>query len=45
MLRKLRCDVIQGYYYRKPLCAENFGKVLLEHKHKRSRLTAVTAIN
>lgn len=44
MLRKLRCDVIQGYYYSKPLCSENFGKFLLEQKHKRNRLTAVSAI-
>ena len=43
MLRKLRCDVIQGYYYSKPLNAADFYQFLLQQK-QRAKLTAV-AIN
>lgn len=42
MLRKLRCDVLQGYYYSKPLSASDFGRFLLEQKQQRTRLTAVS---
>jgi diguanylate cyclase (GGDEF)-like protein/PAS domain S-box-containing protein len=41
ILRKLRCDVIQGYYYSKPLSAEDFGQFLLQQKQKRTKLSAV----
>ena len=44
MLRKLRCDVIQGYYYSKPLNAADFYQFLLQQKQQRAKLTAV-AIN
>jgi len=43
ILRKLRCDVIQGYYYSKPLSEDGFKQFLLEQKHKRTKLTAVPA--
>lgn len=41
MLRKLRCDVLQGYYYSKPLSAEEFGQFLQKQKQQRGKLTAV----
>ena len=44
MLRKLRCDVIQGYYYSKPLNATEFYQFLLQQKKQHAKLTAV-AIN
>ncbi len=44
MLRKLRCDVIQGYYYSKPLSAEEFSQFLLQQKQKRTKLAAVPVV-
>ncbi|MEH8019025.1 EAL domain-containing protein [Rheinheimera muenzenbergensis] len=41
MLRKLRCDVIQGYYYSKPLSAADFSQFLQQQKQQRNRLNAV----
>lgn len=40
-LRKLRCEIIQGYYYSKPLSAEDFAAFLLQHKKPKVALTAV----
>lgn len=34
-LRKLRCEVIQGYYYSKPLSADDFAAFLLAQKQQR----------
>lgn len=31
-IRKINCDLIQGYYYSKPLSKENFEKYFNEHK-------------
>jgi diguanylate cyclase (GGDEF)-like protein/PAS domain S-box-containing protein len=44
MLRKLRCDVIQGYYYSKPLSADEFGQFLLQQKQSRAKLAAVPVV-
>lgn len=44
MLRKLRCDVIQGYYYSKPLSADDFGQFLLQQKQSRTKLAAVPVV-
>lgn len=41
MLRKLRCDVIQGYYYSKPLNAADFYQFLLQQKQQRAKVMAV----
>lgn len=41
MLRKLRCDVLQGYYYSKPLSAAEFAQFLLQQKQQRTKLNAV----
>jgi diguanylate cyclase (GGDEF)-like protein/PAS domain S-box-containing protein len=41
ILRKLRCDVIQGYYYSKPLSADEFGQFLLQQQQARTKLAAV----
>jgi diguanylate cyclase (GGDEF)-like protein/PAS domain S-box-containing protein len=41
MLRKLRCDVMQGYYYSKPLSADEFSQFLLQQKQQRTKLAAV----
>ena len=41
MLRKLRCDVIQGYYYSKPLSNAEFTQFLQEQKARRIKLSAV----
>ena len=40
MLRKLRCETIQGFYYSKPLSAEDFAAFLLTQK-QRPRLSAI----
>lgn len=40
-LRKLRCEIIQGYYYSKPLSAEDFSAFLIEQKKKRQVLVSV----
>ncbi|WP_333609381.1 putative bifunctional diguanylate cyclase/phosphodiesterase [Arsukibacterium sp.] len=39
-LRKLRCEVIQGYFYSKPLSAEDFGQYLLDSRKSRAQLVA-----
>lgn len=41
LLRKLRCDVIQGYYYSKPLSEAEFSQFLQQQKHRRAKLAAV----
>lgn len=41
LLRKLRCDVIQGYYYSKPLSETEFSQFLQQQKHHRAKLAAV----
>ncbi len=40
MLRKLRCETIQGFYYSKPLSASDFAEFLLAQK-QRVRLSAI----
>lgn len=40
MLRKLRCETIQGFYYSKPLSAADFAVFLSEQK-QRTRLSAI----
>lgn len=37
-LRKLRCEIIQGYYYSKPLSAEDFAAFLVEQKQQRPKV-------
>jgi EAL domain-containing protein (putative c-di-GMP-specific phosphodiesterase class I) len=34
MLRKLRCETIQGYYYSKPLSAKDFAAFLFAQKQQ-----------
>lgn len=41
MLRKLRCEIIQGYYYSKPLSAADFADFLRQQKQQRSKLTTI----
>lgn len=36
MLRKLRCEIIQGYYYSKPLSASQFADFLKQQKARNS---------
>ena len=43
LLRKLRCDVIQGYYYSKPLSEAEFSQFLQQQKHSKAKLAAVPA--
>ncbi|MBV2127662.1 EAL domain-containing protein [Rheinheimera sp. SM2107] len=40
MLRKLRCETIQGFYYSKPLSAADFAEFLAAQK-QRARLSAI----
>ncbi|KKO47060.1 diguanylate phosphodiesterase [Arsukibacterium ikkense] len=40
MLRKLRCETIQGFYYSKPLSAVDFAEFLLAHK-QHTRLSVI----
>lgn len=40
-LRKLRCEIIQGYYYSKPLSAEDFAAFLMNQKKPKQALAAV----
>lgn len=44
-LRKLRCEIIQGYYYSKPLSADDFVAFLQQLKQQRTRLTAIHSSN
>ena len=32
-LKEMKCDMLQGYYFAKPLSAENFEKLLEQHEH------------
>ena len=32
MLKKLGCDIVQGYYFSKPVPAEAFGRFIEERK-------------
>ena len=45
MLKKLRCEVIQGYYYSKPLSADDFTQFLRQQKTQdtSSKVTALTS--
>lgn len=40
-LKQLRCEIIQGYYYSKPLSAADFTQFLLDQKHSKPKLAAV----
>ena len=40
-LKQLRCEIIQGYYYSKPLCAADFTQFLLDQKNNKPKLAAV----
>lgn len=42
-LKQLRCEIIQGYYYSKPLSAADFTQFLLDQKQNKPRLAAVPA--
>lgn len=35
ILKKLKCDTIQGYYYSKPLCRNDFEKFLLSNNFEK----------
>ncbi|MDP4528179.1 EAL domain-containing protein [Alkalimonas delamerensis] len=45
MLKQLRCEVIQGYYYSKPLSADDFTQFLRQQKTQdtSSKVTALTS--
>ncbi|MCC5852346.1 MAG: EAL domain-containing protein [Alkalimonas sp.] len=50
MLKQLRCEVIQGYYYSKPLSADDFTQFLRQQKRqdtssKVRALTAASSVN
>jgi len=45
MLRKLRCEVIQGYYYSKPLSADDFADFLRQHKVQHNKPVAVPVLS
>ena len=45
MLRKLRCDVIQGYHYSKPLSAAELSQFLLQLKQQRSKPALVSVVS
>ena len=32
-LKEMKCDMLQGYYFAKPLSAKNFEKLLEQHEH------------
>lgn len=40
-LRQLRCEIIQGYYYSKPLSADDFSQFLQDQKQHKPKLAAV----
>ncbi|HAT41928.1 MAG TPA: GGDEF domain-containing protein [Rheinheimera sp.] len=40
-LKQLRCEIIQGYYYSKPLSADDFNQFLLDQKANKPKLSAV----
>ncbi len=43
-LRKLRCEIIQGYYYSKPLSADDFAAFLQAQKQQRTNLTLMKSV-
>nr|WP_245217664.1 EAL domain-containing protein [Rheinheimera maricola] len=45
MLRKLRCEVIQGYYYSKPLSATDFADFLRLQKIQRSKTHSAAVLS
>lgn len=45
MLRKLRCEIIQGYFYSKPLSADDFANFLRQHKVQHNKPVAVPVLN
>ena len=45
MLRKLRCDVIQGYHYSKPLSAAELSQFLQQLKQQRSKPALVSIVS
>lgn len=40
-LKQLRCEIIQGYFYSKPLSADDFNQFLLDQKQHKPKLSAV----
>ncbi|MFC4656404.1 MULTISPECIES: putative bifunctional diguanylate cyclase/phosphodiesterase [Rheinheimera] len=42
-LKQLRCEILQGYYYSKPLSAAEFAAFLKQQKQLKPKLTAVQA--
>lgn len=42
-LKQLRCEIIQGYYYSKPLSAADFTQFLKDQKQQKPKLSAVPA--
>ncbi|MCT6700844.1 putative bifunctional diguanylate cyclase/phosphodiesterase [Rheinheimera sp. 4Y26] len=43
-LKQLRCEIIQGYYYSKPLSAADFTQFLKDQKQQKPKLSAVPAV-
>lgn len=43
-LKQLRCEIIQGYFYSKPLSAEDFTQFLKDQKQQKPKLSAVPAV-
>ncbi|MDX3772919.1 EAL domain-containing protein [Chromatiaceae bacterium AAb-1] len=43
LLRKLRCEAIQGYYYSKPLSATDFAAFLKQQKQQKAKTIALPA--
>lgn len=41
-LRKLRCEILQGYYYSKPLTADEFTDFMQQQRHEKTRLIALS---
>ena len=42
-LKQLRCEIIQGYFYSKPLSAADFTQFLQDQKQHKPKLAAVPA--
>ncbi|WP_337843616.1 EAL domain-containing protein [Rheinheimera sp.] len=42
-LKQLRCEILQGYYYSKPLSAAEFAAFLKQQKQQKPKLAAVQA--
>ena len=40
VFKKLKCDFIQGYYFSKPVCKDDFVKFIMDSQESKSDVNA-----